>query len=134
MYADGNDNMPEPHTLEEIKAGWADWKEWEKEYKFLVGKVVLYHTKSEAQRFNTGNTRLANTIRANIVDTDSSVIEDSDCETRLLSLSKCQQVATSGFKLRPQVSPEPVKGSDIKKGSWWFRQAQSLMVEQVMRA
>jgi predicted RNase H-like HicB family nuclease len=52
LYAEGNDNMPEPRSLEEIKAGWADWKEWEKEYKFLIGKVALYPMKTKAQRFN----------------------------------------------------------------------------------
>jgi predicted RNase H-like HicB family nuclease len=52
LYADGNDNIPEPRTLEEIRAGWEDWAEWEKEYKFLVSKVALYPMKAEATRFN----------------------------------------------------------------------------------
>jgi predicted RNase H-like HicB family nuclease len=52
LYAEGNDTMPEPRTLEEIKAGWEDWAAWEKNYKFLVGKVALYPIKAEAKRFN----------------------------------------------------------------------------------
>ena len=52
LYAEGNDNMPEPRTLEQIKAEWEDWAEWEREYKFIVGKVALYPMKAEAQRFN----------------------------------------------------------------------------------
>ena len=52
LYADGNGDMPEPRTLEQIQKEWADWKEWLNNYKFLVGKVALYPVKAESQRFN----------------------------------------------------------------------------------
>jgi predicted RNase H-like HicB family nuclease len=40
LYADGGEFMPQPRTLERIKAEWAEWPEWEMKYKFLTGKVV----------------------------------------------------------------------------------------------
>ena len=52
LYAEGNEYMSEPRSLEDIKAHWEYWKEWEKEYKFLVGKVALYPVKAQVQRFN----------------------------------------------------------------------------------
>jgi predicted RNase H-like HicB family nuclease len=52
LYADENDNMPEPRTIEQIRSKWPDWSEWEKNYKFLIGKIALYPMKSETQRFN----------------------------------------------------------------------------------
>ena len=52
LYAEGNDDMPEPRSLEQIRDGWEDWAEWENEYKFIVGKVALYPVKAESQRFN----------------------------------------------------------------------------------
>lgn len=33
--------LPEPRTLEEIQNNWEDWKEWEKNYKFIVVSVPL---------------------------------------------------------------------------------------------
>ncbi len=39
MKADG-EKIPEPRTLEEIKNTWADWTEWENNYKFLVCPVA----------------------------------------------------------------------------------------------
>lgn len=39
MKADG-EKIPEPRTLEEIKATWPDWQEWENDYKFLIGYVA----------------------------------------------------------------------------------------------
>jgi len=51
LYADGEE-MPIPRTLEQIKAEWPDWAEWEKEYKFMVAKVALYPLKTEVRRFN----------------------------------------------------------------------------------
>jgi predicted RNase H-like HicB family nuclease len=35
------DPIPEPRTLEEIKASWEFWSEWERDYPFLVGYVSL---------------------------------------------------------------------------------------------
>ena len=52
LYAEGNDDMIEPRTLEQIRAEWEDWAEWEREYRFLVGKVALYPVKAESRRFN----------------------------------------------------------------------------------
>ena len=52
LYADGEVSLPVPRSLEQIKKEWADWAEWEKNYKFLVGKVVLYPMKAEVYRFN----------------------------------------------------------------------------------
>ena len=52
LYADGGDALPKPRTLEQIQEEWDDWAEWEKNFKFIVGKVALYPLKSETQRFN----------------------------------------------------------------------------------
>jgi predicted RNase H-like HicB family nuclease len=52
LYADGETNLPAPRSLEQIKKEWADWAEWEKDYKFMVCKVALYPLKTGAQRFN----------------------------------------------------------------------------------
>jgi predicted RNase H-like HicB family nuclease len=53
LYAEeGRERMPQPRSLEQIKAEWEDWPEWESEYKFLVGKVALYPLKSDTRRFN----------------------------------------------------------------------------------
>jgi len=52
LYADGEECMPRPRSLEQIKTEWEDWPEWENEYKFLVSKVALYPTKSKTQRLN----------------------------------------------------------------------------------
>lgn len=41
MYAEECKELPKPRTLEQIKAEWRDWPEWEKDYKFLVGMVGL---------------------------------------------------------------------------------------------
>jgi predicted RNase H-like HicB family nuclease len=51
MKADG-DPIPAPRTLEEIKATWEDWAEWEKEYKFLVGLVTLLPLRDISKRVN----------------------------------------------------------------------------------
>jgi predicted RNase H-like HicB family nuclease len=52
LYADGEVNLPEPRTLEEIKERWNDWREWEKNYTFFVGEVALYPLKPQARKFN----------------------------------------------------------------------------------
>lgn len=31
--------LPEPRTLEEIKADWEDWEEWVKNYQFIVVSI-----------------------------------------------------------------------------------------------
>lgn len=36
------DPIPEPRTLEQIKAEWEDWKDWEREGNFVVGTVSLF--------------------------------------------------------------------------------------------
>ena len=40
LSADG-DPIPEPRSLEEIKAGWEDWTEWKADGNFLVVPVAL---------------------------------------------------------------------------------------------
>jgi predicted RNase H-like HicB family nuclease len=52
LYAEDNEQMPEPRSLEQIKNEWEDWETWEKDYQFLVGKVSLYPLKMSSQRFN----------------------------------------------------------------------------------
>jgi predicted RNase H-like HicB family nuclease len=52
LYADGNEEMPEPRTLEKIKEEWADWAEWENNYKFYIGKVALYPLRFKTRKFN----------------------------------------------------------------------------------
>jgi predicted RNase H-like HicB family nuclease len=63
LYADGEDDLPEPRTLEEIKARWEDWAEWEKNYQFFVGEVALYPLKPQVKKFNISmDERLVNRI------------------------------------------------------------------------
>ena len=38
-YLEGKERLPKAKTLEQIKAEWEDWKEWEKNYNFIVGYV-----------------------------------------------------------------------------------------------
>lgn len=47
-----NEELPEPRTLEEIKATWEDWKEWEDNYNFIVGYVSLIPSKGVLRRVN----------------------------------------------------------------------------------
>jgi predicted RNase H-like HicB family nuclease len=42
LYADGEPQLPEPRSLEEIKATWEDWPEWERQYQFQVAEIRLY--------------------------------------------------------------------------------------------
>jgi predicted RNase H-like HicB family nuclease len=47
LYADGEDRLgepplPEPRSLEEIKATWEDWDEWARQYQFQVAQIRLY--------------------------------------------------------------------------------------------
>ncbi|MDR3304398.1 MAG: hypothetical protein LBS86_08320, partial [Treponema sp.] len=32
----------EPRSLEEIKASWEDWDEWERQYQFQIAQIRLY--------------------------------------------------------------------------------------------
>lgn len=52
LYADGEKHMPKPRTLEQIKAEWSDWKNWEREYDFTVGLVDLLPLKVKNKRIN----------------------------------------------------------------------------------
>jgi predicted RNase H-like HicB family nuclease len=52
LYADGNDKMPEPRTLEEIKSHWEYWHEWKKNYTFYISEIALYSLKSRFKKFN----------------------------------------------------------------------------------
>ena len=52
LYAEDNENMPEPRSFEQIQNEWDDWKTWEKDYKFFIGKIALYPIKVSSQRFN----------------------------------------------------------------------------------
>ena len=40
FYAE-TENMPEPRTLEQIKASWPDWKEWKNNYNFTIARITL---------------------------------------------------------------------------------------------
>ena len=51
LEADG-DPVPEPRTLERIKAEWEDWPEWEARYKFLVVPVSLLPVGEKSVRVN----------------------------------------------------------------------------------
>jgi predicted RNase H-like HicB family nuclease len=44
--------IPEGRTLEQIKAEWEDWAEWEKNYKFLVVPVVALPASEKSVRVN----------------------------------------------------------------------------------
>jgi len=52
FYAEGEVDMPEPKTLEEIKSDWSDWAEWERNYNFYIGKVAFYPLKTKTRKFN----------------------------------------------------------------------------------
>lgn len=52
LYASDGEDMPEPRTLEQIKAEWEDWAEWEKNYNFVVGHVALLPLTGQKERFN----------------------------------------------------------------------------------
>lgn len=51
MKEDG-DKIPEPRTLEDIKATWENWKEWEDNYDFMTGYVTLLPLQSTFKRIN----------------------------------------------------------------------------------
>lgn len=36
------DEIPAPRSLEQIKAEWPDWKDWEREGNFVVGTVSVF--------------------------------------------------------------------------------------------
>ena len=44
--------IPEPRTLEKIKAEWEDWKEWETGYQFLVVPITVYPVTEKSVRVN----------------------------------------------------------------------------------
>jgi predicted RNase H-like HicB family nuclease len=52
LHLDGEDNIPEPRTIEQIKLGWADWNDWEKDGKFLVAGIDLLPMKPKTRKFN----------------------------------------------------------------------------------
>ena len=52
LYAEDEPDLPQPRTLEQIKAEWADWAEWEKEYNFYLAKIALYPLKPATKKFN----------------------------------------------------------------------------------
>ena len=93
LYADGNEYMPGPRTLEQIRKEWADWNEWEKKYKFLVGKVALYPMKTESQRFNVimpSNLvaridRVARNRSAFLSSAAERLLANSDCPKRIVA-------------------------------------------------
>ncbi len=41
LLADG-EPIPAPRTLEQIRAEWEDWKDWEREGNFIVGTVSVF--------------------------------------------------------------------------------------------
>jgi len=44
--------IPEPRTLEKIKAEWDDWENWEKSYQFLVVPITVFPSTSKSVRVN----------------------------------------------------------------------------------
>lgn len=52
LYADGENDMPKPRTLEQIKSEWPDWQEWKNNYEFTVGIVDLLPLKAKNKRIN----------------------------------------------------------------------------------
>jgi predicted RNase H-like HicB family nuclease len=44
--------VPEPRTLEQIKAEWEYWSEWEREYKFLVVPIAVIPASEKSVRIN----------------------------------------------------------------------------------
>ena len=44
--------IPEPRTLERIKAEWEDWVEWEKDYQFLVVPIAVLPVGEKSVRVN----------------------------------------------------------------------------------
>lgn len=51
MRRDG-DQVPSPRTLEEIKATWKDWAEWEQDYDFVISYIKLLPSKGTMKRVN----------------------------------------------------------------------------------
>jgi len=52
LYAEDNSDMPLPRTLEQIKAEWEDWHEWESAFQFYLVKIALYPLKPATRKFN----------------------------------------------------------------------------------
>jgi len=52
LYADGEKDLPEPRTMEQIKAGWPEWKYWERNHKFLTVGIDLLPLKPKTRKFN----------------------------------------------------------------------------------
>jgi len=52
LYAEDEAELPKPRTLEQIKAEWEDWAEWESKYKFYLVKIALYPLKPVTKKFN----------------------------------------------------------------------------------
>jgi len=47
-----NMQIPEPRSLEKIKLEWEDWKEWEKNYSFLIVPITAYPVNEKSVRVN----------------------------------------------------------------------------------
>ena len=45
-------SIPEPRTMEQIKAEWEDWAEWEENYKFLVTPIAVIPAHEKTIRVN----------------------------------------------------------------------------------
>ena len=52
LYAEEEQNLPAPRTLEKIKSEWEEWAIWEKERKFYIAKIALYPLKPTTKKFN----------------------------------------------------------------------------------
>ena len=44
--------IPEPRSLESIKANWTDWKKWESEYLFMVVPITFFPMSEKSIRVN----------------------------------------------------------------------------------
>jgi len=45
-------DIPEPRTLEKIRAEWEDWEQWEKDYPFLVVPIAVFPATEKSVRVN----------------------------------------------------------------------------------
>jgi predicted RNase H-like HicB family nuclease len=47
-----NEIVPNPRSIEQIEETWADWNEWNNNYKFLIVPISLLPITTKAKRIN----------------------------------------------------------------------------------
>ena len=52
LHTEIEKKIPKPHTLEQIKETWEDWKEWEKDGNFVVVNISLLPFTMKNKRVN----------------------------------------------------------------------------------